>query len=270
MTEHKQEFEKAVRECLTQFRGRVRHCALHAFHHLEKAEEIAEIDPEMAAFRAITAEEEAATALFFSLREKRYEGAKKIQYRSHLYKLGAHRFLVEVAKFLASMDEQYPARRLRKTEGEEGPRIIWEFQAPDGRWGQPVPPLNLMITDEEGRPYHLERQFEALKKEAKQEDLKKYLESIANHRNELLYADEQGRPGIVGGVSDMLAEQRERVVRICILICMIQPYDERALFVQQCLNAFLFMLGKIDDDALALFDYDVELPRIPRNSSELP
>ena len=119
-----------------------------------------------------------------------------------------------------------------------------------------------MISDANGQPYHFERQIEALKTEAAQSDLKKYLELIANRRNELLYANERGRPGIVGGLDDMLAEQRKRVVRICILVCMIQPYNEKALFVQQCLNAFLFMMGKIDEQALKIFDYDVDLPRL--------
>jgi hypothetical protein len=264
------DLEKTVRECLGCFRGRVRHCALHSFRHLEKAEEIKEIDPEMAAFRAITAEEEAATALFFSLRERQYDGAKKIQHRSHLYKLGLNRFLWEVMGFLSSMEDQHPPRRLRRTETDSGdPRLIWEVEAIEGRWAQPVPPLHLMISDSKGRPYHFEREIEALKAESKQRDLKKYLESIANQRNELLYASDQGRPGIASGLPEMLAEQRKRVVRICALVCMIQPYSEKALFVQQCLNAFLFMIEKIDDKALARFDYDVDLPRL-REGSEAP
>lgn len=271
MTDTNSEFERAVRECLAEFGGRVKQCSFHAFHHLEKAQEISEIDPEMAAFRAITAEEEAATALFFSLREKGYEGARKLQYRSHLYKLGVHRFLVAISGFFASMEEQYPERRLRKTENEAGkPRIIWEFKAPDGRWAQPVPPLHLMISNADGQPYHFERQIEAMKSEASQSDLKKYLESIANRRNELLYANERGRPGIVGGLDDMLAEQRRRVVRICILVCMIQPYNDKALFVQQCLNAFLLMIGKVDEQALEIFDYDVELPRLQADPDVSP
>ena len=259
--------EKIVRECLECFRGRVKQCALHSFHHLKKAEEIIEIDPEMAAFRAITAEEEAATALFFSLRERQYEGANKIQYKNHLYKLGLHRFLLEVIKFLAPMKDQYPQRRLRKIETDLGePRLIWEFETHEGNWAQPVPPLHLMILDAVGRPYHFEREIEALKSESKQNDLKKYLKAIANQRNELLYATDQGRPRIAGVLSEILAEQRRRVVRIESLVCMIQPYKEKALFVQQCLNAFLFMVGKIDNEALTMFDYDVDLPRIRENS----
>ena len=42
-----------------------------------------------------------------------------------------------------------------------------------------------------------------------------------------------------GGTTETLKEQRKRVVRLCLLACMIAPYKERATFVQQTLNAFL-------------------------------
>lgn len=47
--------------------GRVRHCSRSAFVHLRKAWRLHGVDDEMSAFRAITAEEEAATALITDL-----------------------------------------------------------------------------------------------------------------------------------------------------------------------------------------------------------
>ncbi len=86
----------------------------------------------------------------------------------------------------------------------------------------------------------------------------KYIEERANTRNLLLYADESGRPGVVGGTTETLKEQRKRVVRLCLLACMIAPYKERATFVQQTLNAFLLMMGKLDKEALEKFVYTPE------------
>ena len=48
--------EALVVEGLKATSGRVLQCARHAFHHLERAGLIVDIDPEMAMFRAITAE----------------------------------------------------------------------------------------------------------------------------------------------------------------------------------------------------------------------
>ena len=69
--------EDSIKKCLREIKGRARQSAFHAFEHLDKAERIAELDPEMAVFRAITAEEEAATAVFFSLKQRGYDRAKK-------------------------------------------------------------------------------------------------------------------------------------------------------------------------------------------------
>jgi hypothetical protein len=66
-------------------------------------------------------------------------------------------------------------------------------------------------------------------------------------------------PAVVGGAAETLAEQRKRVVRLCLLVCMIEPHQQGALFVQQVLNAFLVIMGKIDQESLGEIVYDPEL-----------
>ena len=90
-----QRLENLVVEGLKATSGRVLQCARHAFHHLERAGQIVDIDPEMAMFRAITAEEEAATAVFFSLRQRRYANSEKIQLWSHPYKAALYPFVMD-------------------------------------------------------------------------------------------------------------------------------------------------------------------------------
>lgn len=251
--------EAAVRECLRALNGRTRHCALHAFHHLERAESIVAIDPEMAMFRAITAEEEAATAVFFALRQRQYERATTIPFRNHVWKLGLYPFLMQINNFFASL-KNIPRTRLRKIEERGQPRLVIEIETPDGRWGQPVPPLNMLISEGNGRPYHFERQLAEFASGPAGGSVQKHIEAIANTRNLLLYADESGRPGVVGGTEEMLAQQRKRVVRLNLLVSLIAPYSEKAILVQQSLNAFLIMMGRIDEAAVAAINYGIKPP----------
>lgn len=58
------------RDMLEKCEGRVKTAGLNALNHIGKARQIAEIDPQMACFRAICAEEEAATSLLASLRDQ--------------------------------------------------------------------------------------------------------------------------------------------------------------------------------------------------------
>ena len=255
-----EKLEELVVEGLKATTGRVLQCARHAFHHLERASQIVDIDPEMAMFRAITAEEESATAVFFSLRQRRYANSEKIQLWSHPFKAAVYPFVMQVYSFLASVSSQFPSIRLRLVEEEAKPHLIWEFLAPDGRWGRPDTPFNFLVSENQpGQAYHFERQLEDFTQGPAQGNVRKYIEERANTRNLLLYADEAGRPGVIGGTAETLREQRRRVVRLCLLACMIAPYKERALFVQQALNAFLLMMGKLDKETLEKIEYTPEI-----------
>jgi hypothetical protein len=66
------EFDQHLVDMLLTTAAPGQYAARNAVRHLDKAGEIAEIDPMMAAFRAITAEEEAATAVFHALRRQGY------------------------------------------------------------------------------------------------------------------------------------------------------------------------------------------------------
>lgn len=58
------EFEIGIAECLRGTKLPSVYAAQNAIFNLKKAWELRDIDSQMAAFRAITAEEEAATAIF--------------------------------------------------------------------------------------------------------------------------------------------------------------------------------------------------------------
>ncbi|PLU07434.1 hypothetical protein BMJ29_02810 [Sinorhizobium medicae] len=69
----------------------------------------------MSFFRAITAEEEAATALILALKQRRYPGSEKLNPWEHLHKAAVSPFLDAVGNVLA--ETGMPAPRLSINRG---------------------------------------------------------------------------------------------------------------------------------------------------------
>src|SRR4051812_32687695 len=94
--------------------------AKNAVRHIDKANAIADTDPDMAAFRAITAEEEAATALFHSLKRHRYPGSELLKPRDHLQKNAVAPFCSAVSRLFELVDEQFDLRPQLRINDEAG------------------------------------------------------------------------------------------------------------------------------------------------------
>lgn len=97
------EVEPAIRSMILRAGSQPgKHCARSALRHIDKAWEIREVDPDMAAFRAITGEEEAATTIFHALRRHEYAGADKLKPNNHLHKAAVVPFLQAMGDFLTT------------------------------------------------------------------------------------------------------------------------------------------------------------------------
>ena len=73
----------------------------HVFRNMIRASKLKGIDPEMAAFRALTAEEEAASALIHSLKWHRYKLSEQLKPRDHIQKAAVYPFFLAVEGLLA-------------------------------------------------------------------------------------------------------------------------------------------------------------------------
>ena len=62
------------------------HCFRSALRHIDRSIALSGVDNEMAAFRAITAEEEASSGLIRALSELGYPESEKIKVRDHVHK----------------------------------------------------------------------------------------------------------------------------------------------------------------------------------------
>lgn len=74
-------FERKTIEAIDDCKGLVRNCSWQAVAHLEKAWKIREIDKEMTVIRGVAAEEQAAMAIFFCLKNNQYNYSDKILFK---------------------------------------------------------------------------------------------------------------------------------------------------------------------------------------------
>lgn len=133
-------------------KGGVRHSALNAVRCLRRAWLIAELDPEMAYFRAITAEEEAATALIKALTIRKYPGARSLNPRRHADKAGWTVLIQTLGRLFA--ETGWPQPKLQLQKEAKPPRIDVHIPSegmglPPGYHITPDEPLNLVIHEGE-------------------------------------------------------------------------------------------------------------------------
>lgn len=245
-------FHKKVTELILDTPAPGKHCARNAIAHIKKAWEIKEIDPEMAAFRAITGEEEAATAIMHSLSRRKYIGAEKLNYRDHTYKAAVFPFFQGISGAFARHLEQFKVTLEIDTKDKK-PTLKTRINIPrptgDVMHAYPDPPLHFEITMN-GKIYDFSHELEKLATLKNVKKITDYIKRQANTRNVILYAATQGIPQIKLPIEGFLERKRSIVFGHLVIYLLIDPYKEHQLFVQQALTAFLKMLNAVPKDII--------------------
>jgi hypothetical protein len=246
--------------------GRVRHCSRSAFVHLRKAWRLHGIDDEMSVFRAITAEEEAATALIQALKARRYAGAERLRPWNHVHKTAFWPLVEAVNRILVASGMPTPKVALAR-RGTPKVALKLDIAAMTGSaeplWGEPDHPLNFLLRSghaSEPLVHMFEAEFDELASERGAGSLKLHVEREANARNRLLYADDQGYPTVTFH-DDLLMERARRVGILVLLAIIVMQTPEHQLFVIQCLEALLRALASLGDTQ---FDYTAAIAPIER------
>lgn len=225
-----------------------RACFRNAFHHLQLAEKIKPSDPLMAAFRALTAEEEAASGLMYCLKERGYLNANLLKPKDHAYKNAVMPFLAILGMFFGEILEGKglePKFHLRTFEGETRLTLMLPITvAGEEQWAYPVPPLNFGVSSDAKRLSY-RRQVKAYLNAKGASDVLSYVREQANARNRILYAGPEGYPHAIELPADFYSERLRRVVILLRAYLFIQPYQEQQPFVQSALDAFLALLGSL-------------------------
>lgn len=244
-------FESACIELLDSLPNRhSKNCFRSALHHLEKAGSLSNIDPAMAIFRGITAEEEAASGLMYCLREGNYVDAKRLGPKNHVHKHALIPFLRIVGLFYGELFEKILKEyRLHVKEEDGQKRLMLAFPiilAGERRWAYPIPPLNFGVSENtSAAPPSYQAQISAYVEAKGAKDILSYLKNEANLRNKILYASPTGYPIVSEPKPEFLHEKMSHVLILLRTYLLIAPYAERQPYVQDALGAFLRMVGAL-------------------------
>lgn len=248
------DFQREIKELILETPPPGKHCARSAIRHIEKAWDIIEIDREMAGFRAITGEEESVSAIFQSLKRRRYKGSNKLNPRNHVNKAALYPFLIALSQaFEPFKSEMEPRLELHTESNRKRFRVRVTTKGPDGKslWAYPEPPLNFNVKIDDKLPDFSE-ELSLLASEKKAKDILSAIKRAANYRNQILYASQDGIPSLVEPIDKYLLKRKDIIFLNLAIFLLIDPYKEVQLFVQQALAAFLKMLNIIDDMELLI------------------
>jgi hypothetical protein len=222
------------------------YAAANAVEHLRLAWKIRHLDPAMALFRGITADEESVTSIFHALKARKYVGADQLRVRRHDHKAAGVPFLAAVEGALVGMMPLRPTLVFKRPSGP-APRIRLRLHL-TGLDGIPYqaehePPLHGSLSLN-GSPVDFSNELNMLASLQQAKDIQTHIHALANERNRLLYASPNGIPSVT------LTDQyflmiRRRVFRNLGIYLLIMEYKEHQAFVQQALDAFWAVLSTL-------------------------
>jgi hypothetical protein len=221
----------------------------NSLNHIDKAFLLLEIDREMASFRAITAEEEAATGLIRCIQLREYGSAAQFNSRDHRHKAAVLGCVLAIGSSLHPMLKEY--------------QLIFDYNKPridirvslsnfdvaggDGYAIQINEPLDLVSTKEgvsESELYGAA--LHGLAEQSGFENIKRLVAVRANDRNTLLYASDSAVPASKA-TTEGLRQRRNNAVTLLVLTVMIwQKKGEQAL-VRAAILAFLGVISKLPE-----------------------
>lgn len=221
------------------------------FNHIERANAIFDLDREMASFRAITAEEEAATALMIALQNKRYPGAEKFNARNHHHKAAVLACVMAIARKLQPILQTYQAT-FRFDEARIDVKIpLSNFGVKGGEdlGLQFVEPLGMLHTREGvsgDAVFH--DALEELANGHGFDDARTLIREQANARNTLLYASDTKQPVSRATLKTLENRNNRALILLALAVMVLQAKGHQAM-VTQAIPAFLKVINKAEADA---------------------
>jgi hypothetical protein len=241
-----QHFYRLLPQAVRGLTPEVRYRAENALDGFARAKALLPIDREIASFRAITAAEEAASALIRSMQLREYPGAHLVDLRRHAHKAAVHFFLNAVRHEIA----RDRAVILTVTLSVDPPRLtvalpVRQFvELPEDLANVHIElaePLNMVGS----KPGVAENEYfdAAVKKVAGSRKVDKLIASEANARNRILYAHDTGLPRSQATLQSI--EQREQAAKLCLLLAIaVMQVGHHQAMALQCLAGFLKVIGR--------------------------
>lgn len=248
--------ERSLRAIVPKLPKAVRFRAQNALDGIDKTFALLPIDREIASFRAITAEEEAVTALIKAIEFRGYPHSKRLNARMHTHK---------TAVMLC-------ADMVRRSFAKASPKLVVTFDIDQARidvkWDigvnlpgvgpvalQPVEPLGFVIAkpgvgDEPGEVDLFDRELGQIVAENGKGSANELIKFLANQRNHLLYASDNALPLSQATVASLAARKQKVLALIAASVMVLQSHDHLPT-VRQAIDAVLDMIGNLPSDRAA-------------------
>jgi hypothetical protein len=241
----------ALRDAVEQLPGPVKMRARNAFEGFDSARQLLSVDREISSFRAITAEEEAVTALFRSLQLRKYPAADQLNLYSHSHKAAVAPFLSAVKMALVGENGEL---NIQLTIDIAKPGITINVLLKEfgivipGRENlslQLVEPLGLLGGTEDGASptAFYDRHIAKVATAVNVKNIMEFIKKEANTRNTLLYASDTDVPASKATEETIEFRQKRADTCLYLAIAVLQVKTHQTMAVQG-LAAFLKMLGK--------------------------
>lgn len=234
---------KIIIRCLKGLRGISANQIESAVSHLEAASRIKDIDPSMAILRAISAEEEAASALFNVLKQKKYYRSKQLNCRNHSHKQSVIPFITSMDKYLFQSDDRRFHINLHAVEVKNSLMLTLRLFISSEAYIQPDPPLDIVSVGEE----IFGEWLKDLRKKAENGyciSVFDYLKKNSEYRNTLLYADDVSLPEFDGDIEFQINQRKLNTFKIFSIICLTFPHKKKSRIVEQSIYCFLEIMNK--------------------------
>ncbi len=227
-------------------KGASKHALKSSIRYIFRAHQLKNEMPEIAAFCAITAEEEVATAIFHALKKKKYDGAKRLNSRNHVHKTAVLYFIKSCGSALKNIvkSKRFFVQFHEIGECSYSQKVLLGVRISiDGELKEvlPDPPLSFLLNENPDNDSLLKDKIvKIIENASKSGSVEKSLRELANERNKILYAGEAGIP-VVLNVDQFLSEKENEIFNLIIIFLFIEHYPSQK-FVQFCLDNFFHLL----------------------------
>lgn len=241
-------------------RGKVRWAALNALEHLEMADKISGLDPNMAAFRAICAEEEAASSLIYSIQGAKYAGSESVRAKAHPHKQAIIFFIKAIAahgaEFLEKASNTFDKMAIHPSATQEGrPALAMSLKLKGSEMAMtPIPPLFVYSEKKgggSGWEESIRNELHSLTGTSSMRKLKRRIEARANLRNQLLYASPGQTPKLTFNLDIFVQNQAGIVHAILTALALIDPWhsDDKGPvpLITEALQVFKKIMHEIEE-----------------------
>jgi hypothetical protein len=239
--------EPHLRRLAEDMPGAVKLRLLNSLEHFDRSFQLFDLDREMASFRAITGEEEAATALIKAIQIRGYPHAKEFNSRDHQHKTAVMACVMAIATDVTPILKEFQLTFdfAKRRVDVKIPLSNFDIAGGEDYAVQPVEPLDLVRGSEvstDSKPFV--EALENLAAESNHENVRKMVSAHANDRNRLLYASDSALP-LSSASREGIANRKTKALTLLVLSAMVLQSRKHQALVSQAIDAFLTVIARL-------------------------